>query len=118
MSTSDIEQKIAEVRSRPGFAVPHLWLTFELTAAPSRLNALADELSKLRGVNLCDGDGGFMYPKLPVFNSVAHIKALIDRVLGLAIVHGVDVIAVDADTTTDRSTSQFAQIIYYDGNVS
>lgn len=33
-------------------------------------------------------------------------------------VHCVVVIAVDADTTTDPSTSKFAQIIHYDGNVS
>lgn len=118
MSAADIEQRIASIQSQPGFNVSDIWLTFYLAATPNRLDALADELGKLQGVNLGDGEGGFLYPKLPVLNSAADIKALIERVRGLAMVHHVDVIAVDADTTADPSTSQFAQIIHYKGNVS
>ncbi|WCP13080.1 hypothetical protein sphantq_01497 [Sphingobium sp. AntQ-1] len=118
MTVADIEQRIAIIRSEPGFDIPSIWLTFYLTAAPERLDSLADELGKLQGVNLGDGEGGFLYPKLPVLNSSTDIKALIERVADLAVVQRVEVIAVDADTTADPSTSQFAQIILYDGNVS
>lgn len=118
MSTPDIEQRIASIQSEPGFDAPNIWLTFYLTSAPQRLEALANELSKLQGVNLGDGEGGFLYPKLPVLNSVSDIKALIERVRNLAQAHSVDVIAVDADTATDPSASRFAEIIHYDGNDS
>ena len=118
MNAAAIEQRIATIQSEPGFDVPNIWLTFYLAATPHRLDALAEELSKLQGVNLDDGEGGFLYPKLPVLNSAADIKALIERVRCLAMAHHVDVIAVDADTTTDPSTSRFAQIIHYNRNVS
>lgn len=117
MSAIEIEHRVAIIQSKAGFDIPDLWLTFYLSASPHLLEGLAEELSELQAVNLVDADCGFLYPKLPVPNSPRSISALISQVRDMAIRHNVDVIAVDADTTADPSTSQFAEIIRYDWNV-
>lgn len=117
MDSTEIEQRMATIQSEPGFDVPKLWLTFYLTAQSTLLVAFAEKLAELQAVNLTDAEGGFLYPKLPVSNSASQISSLIEQVRSLAAQHNIEVLAVDADTTTDPSTSRFAEIIRYERTV-
>lgn len=94
------------------------WLTFYLTATPVRLDALGLELAKLNAVNLEGSESAFLYPKLPIQNSTSAICAAIGKVKDMAAHHGVDVIAVDADTSSDVTASKFAELVRYDGSGS
>ncbi|MBA4090570.1 MAG: hypothetical protein C0494_08270 [Sphingobium sp.] len=117
MDSTEIEQRMATIQSEPSFDIPELWLTFYLTAPPNLLAAFAEKLAEFHAVNLTDAEGGFLYPKLLVPNSASQISSLIEQVRSLAAQHNVEVISVDADTTTDPSTSRFAEIIRYERNV-
>lgn len=118
MGSIEIEQRVASIQSEPGFDIPELWLTFYLAAPSNLLAAFAEKLVEFQAVNLNDAEGGFLYPKLPVLNSASQISEVIEQVRSMAVQHNVEVLAVDADTTTDPSTSRFAEIIHYDLNVS
>jgi hypothetical protein len=117
MGIAEIEQRMASIQSEPDFDIPELWLTFYLTAPSNLLAAFAEKLVECQAINLTDAEGGFLYPKLPVSNSASQISRLIEQVRSMATQHNIEVLAVDADTTTDPSTSRFAEIIRYERNV-
>ena len=112
----EISQRIAATRSRSEFDISLWWLTFYLTAPPEHLDALCHELTSLNAVNLGGSEGGFLYPKVPTPNSTSAILAAIAEVEGMAALCGVEVIAIDADTSPDVSVSHSAELVRYHGN--
>ncbi|MGA1808964.1 MULTISPECIES: hypothetical protein [Sphingobium] len=114
MSVVDIIERVVVLRAEAGFDVPDLWLTFYLSGSPATLDRVAEALSRMEAVNLADGDGGFLYPKLRAPESAEDIASLIEQVGQIAKQCGATLLSVDLDTSRDPSTSRFAEIIRYD----
>jgi len=106
------------IAAMPAFGIPEWWLTFYLTAEPARLDRIGDRLSAKGAVNLGGAEIGFLYPKLQVINDAATVAALVTEVRQLATTLGVEVLAVDVDTSPDVKHSHFKELIRFDQNGS
>jgi hypothetical protein len=113
MGSEEIEDRVSAIKSLPEFDVADWWLTFYLMGWPEKLNAVAQRLLEFCAVNLDGAEGGFLYPKLNVISDPKTVSALINQVEQISASHEVEVIAVEADTTSDVLTSTFRLIIHY-----
>ncbi|MEZ0243425.1 MAG: hypothetical protein ACAH11_08635 [Sphingomonas sp.] len=87
-----------------------IWLTFYLSGPPVDLERLGRVLASNKWVNLGGWEGAFLYPKIEV-------KRARDAVIEAAIAaetlcaeHGVDLIAIDADTNPEVQSSHFTTL--------
>lgn len=106
-----IIDRVRQIGLLTAFQIPEWLLTFTLTGSPTALRDMAEFLVPLNAVNLGDAESGFLYPKLPVHSAPNVVAALIGRVLAAAEIYGVEVCAVDADTSADVAASQFEALI-------
>jgi hypothetical protein len=117
MTQSIIIERAEAIATIPAFAVHAWWLTFSLTGAPPKLDALSRRLAERGCVNIEGAEGGFLYPKIEVPSNALVIARIVDETQLLVQASGAEVIAVDVDTSPDVAVSVFKELIRFDGSV-
>lgn len=113
MTSIEIETKAHTILQRKEFDFGSCWLTLYVTAEPQLLTAFGNDLANLGAVNLKNDEGGFLYPKLPVASDARAISALVTNVESRASKFGVEVIAIDLDTSSEVKESTFQELVRY-----
>jgi hypothetical protein len=115
MAHSDIfaEQLAAnlpKLEALPEFGRDLLWLTFYMAGPPEPLEQVSQSL-KVRGwVNVDGWEGGFLYPKVQVAKSVEAVARTAEMAKELCDSHGVEILNIDADTSSDVERSHFVTL--------
>ena len=104
------EANLSRLDERPEFAGDRLWLTFYLMGQPDDLQQVAATLNTRGWVNLDGWEAAFLYPKVQVQKSVDAVVRTADATQALCVPHGIKILNIDADTSSDVERSQFVTL--------
>jgi len=109
----EIRNRVTAILALPEFSDSEWWLTFYLTAPQERLERIVPHLLALGAVNLNDAEGGFLYPKLPVWGEPSAVAHAVSQVRALADAEEVETLSVDVDTVPDVTRSNFVELVRF-----
>ena len=102
-----VEANLRKVDARPEFGGDQLWLTFYLIGPPENLQQVAETLKARGWVNVDGWEGAFLYPKVQVEKSVDAVVRAAEATQELCVPNDVEILNIDADTSSDVERSQF-----------
>ena len=105
-----VEANLPRLDERPEFAGDQFWLTFYLMGQPDNLRQVAATLKARGWVNVEGWEGAFLYPKVQVQKSVDAVVRAAEATHALCVPHGIKILNIDADTTSDVERSQFVTL--------
>lgn len=88
----------------------NVWLTVYFDGEPAAHRAIKPQLERLAATNLCGGEYGFVFAKLPTKLEKSAIIELVAQVLALVSENGVSTSIIDLDSSDDVEKSKFYTI--------
>ena len=101
-----VEANLPKLDARPEFGGDRLWLTFYMMGPPENLQQVAEGLKDRGWLNIDGWDGAFLYPKVQVGKSVDAVVQAAEATQELCVLHGIEILNIDADTSPDVQRSQ------------
>jgi hypothetical protein len=101
-----VEANLSKLDVHPEFDGTRLWLTFYLTGPPENLRHVSESLKEWGWINVEDWEYGFLYPKVQVEKAVEAIGRATKAAQELCVLHDIEILDIDADTSPDVQRSQ------------